>query len=80
MHEDEVEEDVVDVWFCVLRPWDGGDPVGAGDAVVDDFAHFLDCGLDVGLEEASVDLAEGVADCFAFVGELDGEVGFELRD
>lgn len=78
MHEDEVEEDVVDVWFCVLRAGDRGDPVGTGDAVVDEFAHLFDRGLDVGLEEASVDLAEGVSDCFALVCEFDGEVGFEL--
>ena len=78
MHKHEVEEDVVDVRFGVLRAGDGGDPVGACDAIIDDFAHFLHGGFDVGLEEAGVDLAEGVADGFAFVGEFDGEVGFEL--
>jgi len=80
MHEDEVEEDIVDIWFGIGGTSDGRDPVGAGDAVVDEFAELFHGRFDVRLEEASIDLAEGIADGLAFVREFDREAGFELGD
>lgn len=56
------------------------DPVGACDTIGDDFVQCFDGGFDVGLEEAAVDLDEGVGDGSVFVGQGDGEGGFEGGD
>lgn len=71
VHQHEVKKDVVDVRFGVGGAGNGGYPAWTGNAVIDEFAELFDCRFDVGLEEAGIDLAEGVADGLAFVCEFD---------
>lgn len=58
----------------------GGDPVGGGDAVVDQGGELLRRGVGVGFEQLGFDLGEDVADRFAFFGDFQGEGSFEVWD
>lgn len=81
VHENQGEEHVVDVGFRVRGAGVGtGLPGRRGDACVNEGVEVCNCGLDVRLEEACVDLGEDVANRLAFVGEFDGEEGLELGD
>lgn len=80
MDKDEREEHIVDVWLRVRWATGGGRPGFGGYACRYCRLEGVDDRFDVGLEEASVDLREDVADCFALVCEFDREGGFELRD
>lgn len=78
MNEDEEEEGFVDVGPEFGGAVRGRDPLGGGDAVVDEGGQLLGGGVGVGLEELGFDLSEDVADRFAFFGDLEGEGGFEV--
>lgn len=82
MDDDEVEEDGEDVraGFAVGDGFSGGGvrrPGGREDAGFDGGGDFHGVRYCIGAEELSVELREGVPDVVCFVGELDGEEGFE---
>ncbi len=80
MHEDELQEGLVDVGtnLAGLVLAGRGRPVRRGDAGADDAAEDLCRGLGIGREEAGVDLAQHVADRLGLVRELDREGVLEL--
>lgn len=85
MDEDEGEEDCEDVRggraVCyALALFGRGRPGGAEDALFDGACDADGVGLVVGFEELLVELEEDVVDFCAFVGEGDGEEGFEEGD
>lgn len=77
---DDEEERFVDVRPELRRVVRRRDPAGRGDAVVDHRGELLGAGARVGFEEFGVDLAEDVLDGFGFLGDPEGEGGFEVGD
>ena len=80
MCEHEGEEDVVDVRFRIRGAGFGRRPVRRGYRGGDEGSETGGGGRDVRGEETGVDLGQDVADRFGFVGEFEGECGFEVRD
>lgn len=80
MDVDELEEGFVDVWAEFRGAVSGRDPVGGGDAVVNCGSELLGARTGIGFEEFGFDLGEGVFDGSSFLGDFEGEGGFEMGD
>lgn len=82
MHDDEVEKNFINTrrGVTVTATLDRGSPGGGLDASSDGGREAVGVGLGVGFEEACIDLREEVTDSCCFVGEGDGEGGFEEGD